>query len=226
MNNNSLHETILQRLFHGRLNRSGFLAGSFYTLFGLWMIGEPVITVSSIIFGSQNGAITTLVVLFFTATFLTTSLSLRRFHDLSKSGNWLLLFMPGYFAILLGSVLGFVSSGNTTQFINLIPAVFTMLLNLFGLLSLIISLYLFFWPGTNGENDYGTPKNTWEFKEIFGLIPPKQNNNIYTSPTKMSQRLSKLIKISSFILLGLIVIFVVFVLSIFLISYIQNGPIQ
>jgi uncharacterized membrane protein YhaH (DUF805 family) len=82
----------------------------------------------------------------------TYALGVKRFHDLNKSGWWML---AGFGAIMAASVIAFAVP--LLGFIGMVAAC---------LLSLFLGIQLVFFKGDTGPNDYGNPPTV--MKDVFG----------------------------------------------------------
>ncbi|WP_105614339.1 DUF805 domain-containing protein [Vallitalea okinawensis] len=130
--------------FKGRINRLAYF-GYGCVLFAYWliiylilMLSEPT-TVELIIF-------LVLMILPFVSS---TSLHVRRLHDLNHSGWWAIVIFIGVLSIPVIS----------------------------NIISLIAGIYLTFWKGTDGPNDYGNdPLNDDPF--MYDTITQDDEKNI------------------------------------------------
>jgi uncharacterized membrane protein YhaH (DUF805 family) len=157
------------RLFTGRLNRSGFLIGGIAVVFGMAIIAMILFTLIALIFPSLAnvaGSFLILLILVVT-TFYGWSFGLRRLHDVNRTGKWLYLYVPGF-------LLTFLSLNPLSTLLihvmSAIPSPVLFVFTVFRWLTNILGLYLLFWPGTQVANKYGLPSTHWKVKEILGLI--------------------------------------------------------
>lgn len=127
----------------GRLNRMSFFLSqillavvlTIFLLIGQLMGENPVILVIS-------------VVVFLAAMIAVIFLAIKRFHDFGKSG----LFMLGY--TIVAGIIGAIISVVIVYAAGLEDNE-TAISSINTLLSLILGLYVYLKPGTNGENKYG-----------------------------------------------------------------------
>lgn len=98
-------------------------------------------------------------------------ISVRRLHDLGKSGWNLLVPYVSFFLVFMGSGIGFFGAlgGNSrgAQSLMGFGSVVTIIGCVLGIWGLVISLQMLFCKGTDGPNQYGPDP----------LVPPQQQNN-------------------------------------------------
>lgn len=168
-------KTYFSRLFNGRLNRSG-------NVLGIVTVAGAVTVISMILFSGliliSNPVVARaipLVLAFIVVLFYLFSLSLRRLHDLNRSGWWLLLFLPGEIGTIIFLSANFVPSLQTEiiSILKVIPPFIDTIFTVMRWITNAFSLYMLLWPGTDGVNNYGAPTASWGIKEVLGFREPK-----------------------------------------------------
>ncbi len=152
--------------FSGRLNRMAY----FTRFFILVLIGPAIHYVLGMVFGYENiasnakGFASTLTMLIegvwgFLTSLATISLMTRRLHDLNHSGWWQLLFFIPFCTAVVACMFmffGMAASSAGSGLMALGVSIIGIALIFFTLLfSLCFKLYVLFFKGTDGPNDYG-----------------------------------------------------------------------
>jgi uncharacterized membrane protein YhaH (DUF805 family) len=167
-------------LFSGRLNRSGFILGILAVIFFWVIIGMiflPLLAKISGTAASNRGIIIFTALVILSSTFYSFSFSLRRLHDLNRSGFWLLFYTPGVLISLLAVVQGLSSAffGPSSQ---ISQALFSfsdaqgsllIILGSINALSSFFAVYVIAWPSYKKANKWGPPSTHWKLKEILGF---------------------------------------------------------
>ncbi len=165
-----------ERLYSGRLNRKNYIVGSTFlvliplicftvVIFNILLspsafdmssldlanpnqiqITTPQLSISSLLTTPANKLWTALGILF---TILSLpyllSIQIRRLHDLNLSGwLWIINFLPLLFVKSMFSLAEFSH-----------PNMWFWISNFVSFVTGIFSIYISFWPGTNGVNKYG-----------------------------------------------------------------------
>lgn len=98
------------------------------------------------------------------ASIATIIFSVRRLHDMNKSGWWLvLMLLPLIMIIIAASML----SANTAD-LGMIPA--SWLMGIAILLLVIVGIYIAAVPGTPGVNRFGPPRPTATWEKVLGWL--------------------------------------------------------
>ena len=208
ISNISQRSSTHSNLFQGRLNRGGYLLGHILVGMGIWVVSTILTLVFGIFFGSEFAFKIIISLAAIITIFFSISLSIRRLHDLNKSGFLIIVLFPAYLFALL--YWGFSAAGLKSQF-----TVFLSYLDIpYKIVSLISACYLFLWPGSKTENKYGKPSTHWTWKEVLGFaVPPPEGST--TSTNIVASKTPRLTKIMLKIILGLIL----FVLSLIVIAF-------
>jgi uncharacterized membrane protein YhaH (DUF805 family) len=213
------NRSYFSRLVTGRINRAGNIVGPivaavfFATLF--------VITYSllSAVVGLSTAVAISLPIYFVSIYFIIISFTIRRLHDLNKSGYLVIFLLPSLMLPTLIQALTIIAISFTQvtpvlAFINTITT--NSIYPIYNFISGIFWLYVTFWPGTKGNNRYGIPSTHWTIKEILGFAKPASSTTSYINPK--TNPVKPLLKI----LLGLVLFLVAFLAIIFAIIFIKN----
>ena len=210
------HSSYFTKLFHGRLNRGGFLMGCFASVSGLAVALTILAIPLSFIIGIKVTLALVVVIFTIVSNFYLVSLQIRRLHDINRSGYYLLGSLPyTLFSVLSsGLVVAAMTTGEKNITLPQMPTFVAGILTIFSYLSSILFLCLLFWPGTKTANKYGIPSTHWTIKEIFGFTTPQPQNTATTLnpgaplPPSTASKTSKLF-IKIFIVLVIIVVILV-----------------
>ncbi len=137
----------------GRLNRLRFF-GLVVLSVVIWMSFLLLLFVLGLMLAAMGGAGTDagiftvlgigillmLIPLYVLFIWIQVCLAVKRLHDLNQSGLWVLALLGYSFAS--GTVLGFIGEEDTLMALLSIP-------------NLVFGAWLLFWPGTEGDNQYG-----------------------------------------------------------------------
>jgi uncharacterized membrane protein YhaH (DUF805 family) len=203
----SQRSSIYSNPFQGRLNRSGYLAGLFLLGFGIWIVSTMLTLVFVIFLGSEVAFKIILSLSAVIATFFSISLTIRRLHDLNKSGFLILALSPIYIFALLSW--GISAMGLKSQFTVFLPYLDIP----YRLVALISECYLLLWPGSKTENKYGKPSTHWTWQEILGFAAPQPKTPASTN--SVVSKTPKLTKIMLVMILGMIL----FILSLIVLAF-------
>lgn len=167
--------SMLQRLFSGRLNRTGYILGGLAVAGTIAVVSMALFAGLSIFLNPAQVTPILLSLAFVFLLFYGFSLSLRRLHDLNRSWWWLLLFLPSEIGTVIFLIASFVPSVQIQLVVALqaVPSFVETIFTTIRWIANIFSLYMLLWPGTSGENNYGLPTASWGIKEVLGFREPK-----------------------------------------------------
>jgi uncharacterized membrane protein YhaH (DUF805 family) len=206
--------SIYSNLFHGRLNRGGYIAGHFLVGFGIWIF-STIFGLVFIFLGSEVAYKIISILIVVIATFFSISLTIRRLHDMNKSGLLIFAIFPIYIFALL--YWGFSAVGLKSQY--------TLSLSYldipYKIVTLISALYINLWPGSKTENKYGKPPTHWTWKEILGFAAPTPGEST-TSTTIGVSKTPRLTKIMLVMILGMILFILSLIILVFGIDFIRG----
>ena len=169
------HVSFLTRLFTGRVSRSGYIAGILTVGIALTAIAMLLFALLSLVFDRTLETAFLLGMVFIVMLFYAFSLSLRRLHDLNKSGWFLLFFLPGEIGTFFFLVVTFAGSVNVSvlHLLQAIPSYVDITFTVIRWIANVFTIYMLLWPGTSEPNKYGHPTGKLNLKEILGFSNPK-----------------------------------------------------
>jgi uncharacterized membrane protein YhaH (DUF805 family) len=127
----------------GRLNRLRYFGYGALANIVFMVIVFAFVAISfggALDFAALGGLLLLVIPLYLVLFWVAICLMLKRLHDLDKSGWWILFLFV--FSFLSGFVAGV---GDTMEMVSLL-----LQIPVFG-----FALWLLFWPGTAGDNQYG-----------------------------------------------------------------------
>jgi len=185
----ALSHSLFSRLFKGRLNRIDYIRGYLFLvmmnvlfiILGFVLYYLPNILLSYLPSSAFLNGFSIVPVLLLALGVLSiifvysTSFVLRRLHDFNQ-GIWLyiLVISPSVILLLCEWGLGFylIITGLTSDQAVVVvksSSVFHIVQILSQTIGLTFGLCLLFWPGTKGNNKYGSQQTKNSFKEILAL---------------------------------------------------------
>lgn len=167
--------SFLTRFFAGRVNRREYIAGILIVSVAIAIISTILFAIFSFFFNTNVITAFLLCMVFVVFLFYAFSLSLRRLHDLNRSGLFLLLFLPGEVGTLLYLIASFAGSLQVTilQLLRTIPPYIDIVFTAIRWIANVFILYMLLWPGNEETNKYGPPINGIRIKETLGLTTPQ-----------------------------------------------------
>lgn len=175
--------------FNVRLGRRHYLLGMlFFAFISYILIAFPVALIAGDIeIGKPVASYISIPIILY--------LAVRRFHDIGKSAKPYVIYK-----IISSVAVLFISLFLFTSLIFLFTPLITIL-------DLVIGLYLLLTPGSEGENQYGSPTNHMSFNDvIFGVFKGKEDVMV-TQMKKKIRKISLLVSLLSFLIFVLLMIF-------------------
>jgi uncharacterized membrane protein YhaH (DUF805 family) len=212
MNKNSY----FYKIGYWRLNRAGYIAGTIVAAFlitALFVISYSLLSKFVDISTALAISLPILIIEFY----FIASFTIRRLHDLNKSGYLVIILLPNLIlpTLILALLLIMKSSFEASPiFLAITNTTSNGIYTIYNFICSIFWLYVTFWPGTKGNNKYGFPSTHWTIKEIFGFAKPASTG--YAGPT--TNPVKPLLKI----LIGLMLFFLAFLAIIFAIIFIKR----